>query len=110
MPGRDGDQITVRASVLQTRPVRAQTQLDESEPTRRRVIITREIVNKYGYTAKCQGCTAINRGIAKQPHSEACISRIEGKLREEGNANLQRADERVNDQLADRVRKQVEKG
>ena len=63
---------------------------------------------KFGFTQKCQGCTAINRGILKQPHSEACRSRIEAKLREEGHAGLQRAEDRINDQIAEKIRKKDE--
>ena len=105
VPGRDGDAIRVRASIPETRPVEKSKQLDVEETSRRRVRITKEMIEKYGITRKCQGCTAINRGIAKQPHNKACRARLEERLKEEGHEGLRRAEERINDQIAEKIEK-----
>ena len=76
--------------------------------SRRRVRITKDMIMRFGFTQKRQGCTANNIGIAKQPHHEACHARIENELRKEGNLNLQRADERVQDHFAEKIRKSIE--
>ena len=61
------------------------------------------MVTMYGFTIRCHGCTAISRGTAKQPHNENCRQRIEAKLREDGNSNLQRADEIISEQIAEKI-------
>ena len=35
---------------------------------------------KYGFTDRCPGCSAILRGLHVQPHSQACRSRMETHL------------------------------
>ena len=70
VPGRHGDEIMIRASIPDTRPVEKVKELTGEEPTKRRVIITKEMVHKYGFTQRCAGCAAISRGTAKQPHTE----------------------------------------
>lgn len=71
----------------------AAIKLDEQEEKRemekmesrvpRRACITREDVQKYGYSAKCPGCLAILRGTARQGHSEGCRRRLEEEMKEE---------------------------
>lgn len=100
VPGRSGDELRVRVSIPDTRPVEAPPRPSQEEAARRGVIITKEMVNKYGFTSRCAGCQAINRGVAKQPHTEKCRQRVEDKLRGEGKPNLLRAEERTTDQLA----------
>ena len=36
--------------------------------------------DKYGYTDRCPGCSAILRGLHVQPHSIACRARMEKEL------------------------------
>ena len=72
-----------------SKPVADPPQVVEEEQSKRRVRITREHLNSYSLTDRCQGCTAIRRGIAKQPRSEACRTRIETKLREAGDKDLE---------------------
>ena len=45
-----------------------------------RIMIKKEDLEKYGYSAGCPGCKAILRGTARQGHSEACRSRIEDRV------------------------------
>ena len=66
------------------------------------------MVIKYGYTNRCQGCQAISRGKPPQNHSEQCRARIEEKLRKDGDKNLEKAEERIMEQIGGRVRKSDE--
>ena len=45
-----------------------------------RVRITKEDLNKYIGTAKCQGCSAMIRGTTPQKHSDACRGRTEEEM------------------------------
>ena len=65
---------------------------------------------KHGFTTKSQGCAAMNRGIVKQPQNEACSARIEQKLREDGKGSMQRVENRINDQLAEHIKSDIEQG
>ena len=61
------------------------------------------MIMKFGFTNKCSGCNAINRGVASQNHSEACRNRIEEELRKGGHEGLRNAEDRITEQLAQRV-------
>ena len=49
---------------------------EEQEYAPRRLRITRQDVEKFGYTVSCPGCRAVNRGLPAQSHSEDCRKRI----------------------------------
>eukprot|EP00969_Alexandrium_andersonii_P142695 6308606-Alexandrium_andersonii.AAC.1 len=72
----------------------------------RRVNLTRELLEEHGYSAGCLKCTRIRtqRPAAGTRHSEACRMRFESILRAAGNASMARADARINEHLAERLR------
>ena len=53
------------------------------EAVPRRAYITKEDVEKHGYSAECPGCPTILRGTSRQGHSEGCRKRIEEKMKDE---------------------------
>ena len=75
----------------------------------RRMRITREFIRKAGFTIGCPGCRAVNRGQSAVNHSEECRKRIEDKFREEGNATILRADERIRERDEERDNKRRRK-
>jgi hypothetical protein len=54
-------------------------------------MIRKDDLEKYGYSAGCQGCKAILRGTTRQGHSEACRARLETELRDDPRMKVQRA-------------------
>ena len=50
-------------------------------PWCRRVYITREDLEVYGFTARCPGCMSLRKGTARQAHLENCPKQIEEELR-----------------------------
>ena len=69
---------------------------EDTERTFKRVQLTQDIMMRFGLTRSCPGCTDISngqggkRGAAK--HNEMCRTRIEKKLRDEGNIKVANAD------------------
>ena len=61
-------------------------------PKTRRVMITKDMLLRIGYTQGCAGCIAVYNGTRRSAHSEICRHRIEGRLREEGHEGLARAE------------------
>jgi hypothetical protein len=57
--------------------------------------ITRQDLRKYGYTANCQGCLAINRGSTAQHNTEECRRMIIKEIsKEEGEGRINRERQR----------------
>ena len=50
---------------------------EQKEFCRRRIRITRDDVKQAGMTPGCEGCVAVNRGMASRPHNEECRMRME---------------------------------
>ena len=59
---------------------RERVQEEEQEAVPRKVYISKEDVETFGYTARCPGCVSILRGTARQQHSEQCRKRLEKEL------------------------------
>ena len=57
--------------------------VDTREKAPRDFYIKKEDVEKHGTTRGCGGCSSFYRGLGRQPHSEACRSRLRGLMREE---------------------------
>ena len=76
----------------------------------RRVQITQRLMEEHGYTAGCPRCSRVraNRTTAGSRHSEECRARFEAVLRAAGDANIERADARINEHLAEQVRLHAE--
>ena len=109
VPGRGGEEIRVDVNIPEPRevipPIPRQPDV---EPARRRVRINRSDIVKHGYTVGCDGCHAVRYGLEHRGHNEKCRTRIEEKLAEENSERLNRANERMNHELAERVRRNVE--
>eukprot|EP00969_Alexandrium_andersonii_P276122 12205129-Alexandrium_andersonii.AAC.1 len=84
-------------------PVRAQA-------APRRVNLAKELLEEHGYTAGCLKCTRVRtqRPSAGTRHSEECRARFEAILRAAGDASMARADERINEHIAEKLRASVE--
>jgi hypothetical protein len=68
---------------------------EEAEKVKARVEVPRSFtisksdLEKHGYTAKCPGCRAVLRSVARQPHSVECRERMRKEM--EGDAKVQEA-------------------
>ena len=67
----------------------------KSDYTRRRFRIRKDDLEKFGYTAGCPGCRAVNRGATAANHSEECRSRVAEELEKVGDERLARETERL---------------
>ena len=45
--------------------------------------IKKEDAEKHGYTRGCGGCSSWFRGLARQPHNEACRERFRNLMKED---------------------------
>ena len=82
--------------------------LEDEIPQPRRILITRDYLNRFGYTPGCSKCTAIEVGDNTHPtlaHSAACRSRIERELEKDPflSKRLEKAKLRQSEFLARRV-------
>ena len=48
----------------------------------RDLYIKKEFAEKHGYTRGCGGCSSWFKGLARQPHTEACRQRFRGLMKE----------------------------
>ena len=55
---------------------------------RKRVYISRENLEEFGFTARCLGCMSLLRGTARRAHTESCRRRIEEELKGTAKANV----------------------
>ena len=81
----------------------------DGEPRRRRVYLQKQDFHKYGFTSDCPGCKAIINGGESRPHTETCRSRMEESLKtsDEGKVKMSRAKERLDEQMARIVERNV---
>ena len=74
---------------------------DESEMPGdpRRLRITKEDIERVGFSDGCVGCNVMRQGKTAQRHSEYCRRRVQEDLRntEEGRERLDKAEERFNE-------------
>ena len=109
IPGRESDEIRPRVNLPEAPKERVPIpKAIDSEPICRRVRINRDMVIKHGMTENCEGCKAVNRGGVARNHSEECRARMEEIMRNAGNSRLEKAETRVNEQLASRVKRLIE--
>ena len=68
-----------------------------SEVRRRNFRITKQLLQKYGYTPGCKGCDAALGGRDARAHDEECRERIEAAMEEdpEDNRRIRQRDERI---------------
>jgi hypothetical protein len=73
----------------------------------RRVYISKEDLDKFGYSAQCIGCRSILRGTRRQGHSEACRKRLEKEL--QGADKIERTKRKLDEFMGDVLAKEDEK-
>ena len=83
------------------------------EPRTRRVMISREILSKFGFTEGCSKCRAIDRNDESQPglaHNRDCRERIEKLMSNDPvlKKNLENAESRQNKYFARQIEKSEE--
>ena len=106
IPGREDIEIKSRVVIPVDRT--GPRQLIEGEETGftvRRMRITREFIRKVGFTIGCPACRAVNFSQPAVNHNEECRRRIEGMLREQGNENILRSEERIKERNEERDNK-----
>ena len=81
----------------------------KSDCTRRRFRIRKDDLEKFGYTAGCPGCRAVNRGTTAANHTEECRSRIAEELEKVGDVRLERETERLFEYLEEEENKKKAK-
>ena len=57
--------------------------IDTRDKAPREFYISKKNAEKYGYTRGCGGCTSWFRGLARQPHTEACRNRFKELMKDE---------------------------
>ena len=73
--------------------------------TRRRLRVTKADLEKFGTTVGCPGCRAFTRGGAAANHNEECRNRLTRKFEEEGDARIERENEKLFEYLEEEERK-----
>ncbi len=76
---------------------------DEHAP--RRMRITAKDLDKFGFTVRCAGCRAANRGATAVGHTEECRRRIIGELEKGGDERVERETERLFEYLEEEENK-----
>lgn len=71
----------------------------------RSVYITKEDLEKYGYTLQCRRCQLMraDRSVRGVRHMPECRQRLEARLQEDGDPRVDAAAERKNEAIAERV-------
>ena len=102
-PRTDGEHLKSEVIVM-NEEYKEKFETEEHVPVPKRVYISRENLEEFGFTARCPGCMSLLRGTARQAHAENCRRRIEEELR--GTAKAHAATRRMK-QCQDRA---AEKG
>ena len=66
---------------------REKLEAEEHVPVPKRVYISRENWEEFGFTARCPGCMSLLHGTARQAHTESCLTRIEEELKGKAKAH-----------------------
>ena len=85
---------------------------EDDGPKRRRARLNKEDFHKFGFTDRCLGCQAIIQGEKKlAPHTEHCRARLENEMRNtvEGQVRLQKAKERLDTEMVEKLKKLTDK-
>lgn len=83
---------------------------DEEAP--KRTYIMKHHFKEHGYTEDCEGCARLSSGLHKTaPHTEECRKRMYEEMgkTEKGKKWMEKAEETINEYVADKVRKDDEK-
>ena len=91
-PKMDGERLKSEV-VTMDKKYREKLEAEEHVPVPNRVYISRENLEKFGFTVRCPGCMSLLWGTARQAHTENCRRRIEEELK--GTAKAASATRRV---------------
>ena len=79
-PKMDGERLKSEVIVMD-KEYKEQLEAEEHVPVPKRVYVSRENLEEFGFTARCPGCVSLLRGTARQAHTENCRRRIEEELK-----------------------------
>ena len=65
----DGERLK-REVVMMDKDYKEKLEMEEHVPVPKRVYISREDLEMFGFTAKCPGCMSLLKGAARQAHTE----------------------------------------
>ena len=109
-PKADGEAPILRPTTTTSTPTTTQETVGERmilrEPPPRRMSITKEDLEQFGYSARCKGCKAAIKGQYSGAHSEECRRRLEGELR--GSEKFQVAERRMLEYLTKALKTEEE--
>ena len=102
---KDADPGEVRVRWLDPSLLPKPVIADDDGPKRRRARLNQEDFYKFGFTNRCLGCQA------DSPHTEHCRARLENEMRNttEGQVRLQKAKERLDTEMAEKLKKLTDK-
>ena len=82
-PKMNGERLKSEESEVVTmdKEYREKLEAEEHVPVPKRVYISRENLEEFGFTAMCPGCMSLLRGTARKAHTENCRRRIEDELK-----------------------------
>ena len=75
-PKMDGERLKSEVIVMD-KEYKEKLEAEEHVPVPKRVYISRENLEEFGFTARCSRCMSLLRGTARQAHTESCRMRIE---------------------------------
>ena len=70
-PKMDGERLKTEVIVMD-KEYKEKLEAEEHVPIPKRVYISRENLEEFGFTARCPGCVSLLRGTARQAHTESC--------------------------------------
>ena len=79
-PKVDGERLKSEV-VTMDKEYTEKLEAEEYVPVPKRVYISRENLEEFGFTARCPGCMSLLRKTARQAHTENCRRRIEEELK-----------------------------
>ena len=73
--------------IVMDKEYKEKLEAEEHVPVPKRVYISREYLEEFGFTARCLGCMSLLRGTARQADTENCRRRLEEELKGTAKAN-----------------------
>ena len=108
VPGHPDRELKSKVLMPKMEPA-APPKVDEEEPRVRRMYIQKKDVEKYGATARCEGCKAAVRGGEARPHTEECRARIEAEMAKAKDTKWERTNDRINNWMAKKIEEEDKK-
>ena len=101
----DGEDLKTDVTIMD-KDYRERMRVEEHEAVPRKVYITREDVETYGYTVKCPGGISNLKNTAKQAHNDDCRRRLEKELA--GTEKAQKAKRKVGEYVDKKMKEDDE--